>query len=179
LTLAISTSGPFAIAAWFDGNQLIERACQESRRAASSVVMTALDQHRNLEFSEIFVDVGPGSFTGVRVGVTIAKMLAELTGYPLYTILAFDLLPAETAIPSKKGEVFIRQDSQIKARAIEPSMTIATNDDWQQALLRLPRDQATPTDPLTLTPIYVNPPAISTAKQSLIMGEAFGGRRDV
>ncbi len=61
---------------------------------------------------------GPGSFTGLRVGLALAKGLAMPTGVPLYVVssleaLATDILqgrPDVTAIPcldAGKGEVYV------------------------------------------------------------------------
>jgi hypothetical protein len=56
-------------------------------------------------------DVGPGSFTGVRVGVILAKTLAYCFGAKVAGATAFDLISAgETVyLPSKKGEFFLRE----------------------------------------------------------------------
>ena len=42
--------------------------------------------------ADYVVDVGPGSFTGVRVGVTFAKVLAGETGAELAAVSSFDLV---------------------------------------------------------------------------------------
>lgn len=46
------------------------------------------------DFDEIVVVNGPGSFTGVRLGVTIAKTLAYTLNKPIKTITYFDVMRA-------------------------------------------------------------------------------------
>jgi tRNA A37 threonylcarbamoyladenosine modification protein TsaB len=61
---------------------------------------------------EVFVaDIGPGSFTGVKVAVTLAKTLAFATGKMAGGITSFDLISVDhpVVVPSRKGEWFLRQ----------------------------------------------------------------------
>ncbi len=44
------------------------------------------------ELSNIIVGIGPGSYTGVRIGITIAKVLAYALKIPLYAISSLSLL---------------------------------------------------------------------------------------
>lgn len=77
----------------------------------------------SLQDVEGFVaDLGPGSFTGVRVGVTLAKTLAWVHAKRAAGLPSFDLIdPAKiVAIPSKKGEWFIRHPGQVPIRTSEP-----------------------------------------------------------
>ncbi|MBU4134068.1 tRNA (adenosine(37)-N6)-threonylcarbamoyltransferase complex dimerization subunit type 1 TsaB, partial [bacterium] len=43
---------------------------------------------------KIFVEIGPGSFTGVRVGVTFARMLSQQLRIPLVPMKALDIVAA-------------------------------------------------------------------------------------
>ena len=47
-----------------------------------------LDVHK---LNEIIVVIGPGSFTGVRIGATIGKMLAYTLNIPIKTITSLDM----------------------------------------------------------------------------------------
>jgi len=64
-----------------------------------------------LDQVELFAsDLGPGSFTGVRVGVVMAKTLAWAVGGKCVGTDSFDLVDPQrvVALPSKKGEFFVR-----------------------------------------------------------------------
>lgn len=54
------------------------------------------------ELARIAVSTGPGSFTGVRIGVTCARTMAQTLGVPLTGVTALDVLAA--GIPAGKKE---------------------------------------------------------------------------
>ena len=64
------------------------------------------------DISAIGVVVGPGSFTGIRIGIAYAKGLAMGLNIPVVPINAFELYMAETpdafvAIESGRGDFFV------------------------------------------------------------------------
>lgn len=61
-------------------NDLSSRVLPKIKEAFDSVSLTVND------IDDIYVVNGPGSFTGIRVGVTIAKTLAWSIKKPIYTI---------------------------------------------------------------------------------------------
>lgn len=183
MILAISTSSPYATVAWFTGEQLVWRKVTESKRAASNAIISMIQEsgHSIDEATGILVDIGPGSFTGVRVGLTLAKMWGELLSIPIHAVTTFDIIEPDkpVAIPSKKTEVYVRVPGEELTtmsldQAKEQGFLIAGEADLQSLFSSLP-----PTEhikliaPLDLLPNYVSQPNISVAKQTHIMGETF------
>ena len=67
------------------------------------------------EIEEIYVSVGPGSFTGLRVGVTVAKTLAFATGAKVVAVPSVEVLVRNTprgweraviVLDAKRGQIF-------------------------------------------------------------------------
>jgi tRNA threonylcarbamoyladenosine biosynthesis protein TsaB len=59
------------------------------------------------DLSSIIVGIGPGSYTGVRIGVVVAKMLAWTKDIPLYTVSSLALMAS-----SEKGRVLSWVDAR-------------------------------------------------------------------
>ena len=76
----------------------------------------------SLDHAELFLsDLGPGSFTGVKVGVTLAKTFALARGTLAGGANSFDLIDpnATVVLPSKRGEWFIRRPHESPMRTTE------------------------------------------------------------
>lgn len=90
-----------------DGN-VLDKNIRLSERNHSDYTMPMLDEllKRNKitphDLGEILICNGPGSFTGVRIGVTIAKTLAYTLGIPIKTISSLDCLALSAKIDEKK-----------------------------------------------------------------------------
>jgi tRNA threonylcarbamoyladenosine biosynthesis protein TsaB len=76
-------------------------------------IAAALDalKLKKKDIQGIAVTAGPGSFTGLRVGLTAAKGLAEVLHIP---IAAISLLEALALQPSADGEYWVALDAQRK-----------------------------------------------------------------
>lgn len=89
ILLALSTSGKAACAALIKDGVLISQALRDEGRTHSETVMplaAALLAEQGFSPMDVDVfaaDVGPGSFTGVRIGVCAANAMAAVKGVPV------------------------------------------------------------------------------------------------
>lgn len=96
--LMIDTSGPDCSVALSREGMLVYEARLRHERTHSQRLMTMVDAALMLcELSPADIDlfgavVGPGSFTGVRIGVTTAKAMAQTLGKPCIGVDALEAL---------------------------------------------------------------------------------------
>lgn len=105
--LGIDTSGyANAIGIVADGHILAD-AIFEARTDTLEKIVTHIDTvlkkaNLNLEDIDGFgVGLGPGSWTGIRVGVTVGKTLAFSTGKPICGVPTLEVLACQAGSPSK------------------------------------------------------------------------------
>lgn len=97
LLLAIDTGGEQVALALYDGQLISEIVYDAGREHTRTVLpeirhLLALNCRRLEEVGAVAVTTGPGSFNGLRVGMSIAKALAYALGVPLLGILTLDAL---------------------------------------------------------------------------------------
>jgi tRNA threonylcarbamoyladenosine biosynthesis protein TsaB len=117
LTLAVETSGLIgAVALRRDGETIETLTLQQpGRRHAQTLVseVAALLRRSNLtakQLQVVAVSIGPGSFTGLRVGVVFAKTLAYAVGCRLIAVDTFRAIAA--ACPRDTTDVLVVSDAQ-------------------------------------------------------------------
>ena len=107
--LYIDTSSSYLNTALVEDNNLLASINEEFGQSLSEVVVpkiVSMFQENNIEpkdIDKIIVVNGPGSFTGIRIGITIAKVYAWSLNIPITTI---DSLGA-MAISSNEKKVHI------------------------------------------------------------------------
>ena len=117
--LFISTYSELITIGLFKDNNLIMQKEKESEKSHSIYLVPMIDEilkENNIEcqdLSEILVVNGPGSFTGIRLGVTIAKTLAYTLNIPIKTISSIEAISASIkddnkiiTISDTKGKYF-------------------------------------------------------------------------
>jgi tRNA threonylcarbamoyl adenosine modification protein YeaZ len=91
-----------SVAAMADGNLLAELTLEPTQRSAQSLA-PALQQllqqvgWQPADVQLVAVSIGPGSFTGLRVGVTAAKVFAYAVGAEVLGISTLEAIAANTA----------------------------------------------------------------------------------
>lgn len=133
MILAIDTSSAACTAALFDGQHLLASATEVIGRGHSERLVPMLAQMLAGRVPEtILVGVGPGSFTGIRVGIAAAHGLAIGWGAALSGLSSLALLaagrtgPVAVAVQGGHGELFVQQFDTLTSPA--PMRNLAPDD---------------------------------------------------
>jgi tRNA threonylcarbamoyladenosine biosynthesis protein TsaB len=160
LILALDTSSPSGSLAVLRDDNLIGAVATSTSEIYSSRVFRHLEfllaelSLRLEDFDLFAVAAGPGSFTGLRVGLTAVKGWAEVYRKPIAAISALEAVAAQsrqrvsTLVPvldARRGELYFgvyrRQDSaDHEGLVLEDSEHVATRDELASALLALSGD---------------------------------------
>jgi tRNA threonylcarbamoyladenosine biosynthesis protein TsaB len=96
--LALDTSTPVMSIAVMNGDEVLGEISSDAERNHSVLLMPEIDRLlgeaglKPRDIGAIAVGVGPGSYTGVRIGVTVAKTFAWSLGLPLYAVSSLEAL---------------------------------------------------------------------------------------
>ena len=101
LILAFDCSSPAGSVALLEGSQVLARQSLDPAKRSATTLAPAIEQALRAagklakELDLVATTVGPGSFTGLRVGVTMAKTLSYALGCDLMGLNTLDVLAAQ------------------------------------------------------------------------------------
>ena len=120
MILALDTASPAVTVALADGDRVLaEQTTVDARRhgellapAIEAVLRAAGVDRRRL--TRVAVGVGPGPFTGLRVGLVTARILGTVLGIPVDGVCTLDVLAlqAAEAHPGVRGGVRVVTDAR-------------------------------------------------------------------
>jgi tRNA threonylcarbamoyl adenosine modification protein YeaZ len=117
--LAIDTSSGTAVAVLVDGEVASETYHPDTMQHAEQIglqIRKVLDaaNKKSSDVTDVAVGVGPGPFTGLRVGIAAAKMFAEGVGATIFGVCSLDAIaftkdlsqPTLVLSDARRSEVF-------------------------------------------------------------------------
>lgn len=149
--LALETTDPVgSVAAMADGKLLLEMDLNPQQRSARSLppgIKTLLERvgWKSADVQLVALTIGPGSFTGLRVGVTMAKTFAYSVGAEVFSVNTLDAIaeaaPANVSaltaiIDAQRGDIVVRSYIRDLEGCINPTgdQRLLPIDQWLEEL---------------------------------------------
>lgn len=136
LLLALDTATPAVTVALHDGTGVLAESNQVDARRHGELLLPAV--HRVLGEAGVGLDsvtgfvvgVGPGPYTGLRVGLTTAGVFAAATGAPVHGVCTLDGIayaaglegPFTVATDARRKEVYWARYADARTRLTEPAV---------------------------------------------------------
>lgn len=137
--LAVDTSSAICSVALLDNDNLIDEINLDNGRTHSENLMSIVDEiikRNNMDVKDIeFIScvVGPGSFTGIRIGVSSIKAIAEVLNVKLAQVTSLETLAANvenaetivSLIDARNNQVYcgiFDKDYNLKEEALADSI---------------------------------------------------------
>lgn len=190
--LAIETSGSAGSVAWAEGTQVRKIIPLDPNRRTAATLTAALGEllaaagESPRRIDVVAVANGPGSFTGLRIGVTAAKMLAYALQCPLVAVdtlaaMAGALWQADprvehavVAINAYRQQVFAARWSRRHWEAAAEDNTLAARSgvrplaEWQQEIAALDPTVTVAADPAVVRALLRTAAPIAASKVAAV-----------
>ena len=119
LVVGFDTATPAVSVALHDGERVVSEAfAADARRhgelLAPMIAKVMADAGASrADLTAVAVGVGPGPYTGLRVGVVTARVLGAVLGVPVHGVCSLDVIAAEAA-SAAGGEFLVATDARRK-----------------------------------------------------------------
>lgn len=162
MKLFIDTTTKYVSIVTFDNAHIHNNQQYEGNNDHTTTIYNHLKKIDLNSITEIYVTTGPGSYTGVRIGVLVAKTLAHELNIDLYGINTLDLFYAGTnksVLLDARGKKYFKYDgseySQIGYDQVSDEFIIESYVDANWLLDAAVLEKFEKADPLTLKIEYL------------------------
>ena len=113
MLLAFDTATPFVTVALHDGADVVSELVSEQRMKHGEQLAPLVDRALRetgvvrQDLTAIAVGVGPGPFTGLRVGLVTARTLGFVLEIPVYGVCSLDVLAVEAVRTGRVDQDFV------------------------------------------------------------------------
>ncbi|WP_438487413.1 tRNA (adenosine(37)-N6)-threonylcarbamoyltransferase complex dimerization subunit type 1 TsaB [Streptomyces sp. S186] len=136
LLLALDTATPAVTVALHDGSRTLAAAGEVDARRHGELLLPAVDRvlaeagHKLAEVTDIVVGVGPGPYTGLRVGLVTATTFGAALDVPVHGLCSLDGIayasgltePFVVATDARRKEVYWARYGDARTRLTEPAV---------------------------------------------------------
>jgi len=113
LVVGFDTATPAVSVALHDGERVVSEAVAGDGRRHGELLAPMIAKvladagASRADLTAVAVGVGPGPYTGLRVGVVTARVLGAVLGIPVHGVCSLDVIAADAASPSLPGLEFL------------------------------------------------------------------------
>jgi len=182
-SLFIDTHDDYLRIGLYRNEEIINKIIKKSEQSHSTLTMPSIEKILKTEnitvqnLKEIFVVNGPGSFTGVRIAVTIAKTLAFTLDIPIKTITSLQVKALSSTLKEEKlvvesdkngsyicefnaenkkiGEYRYLKNKDFKEYLVHKDITIIEDEDIDFNALYSSFKEISPTKVHEVKPLYI------------------------
>ncbi len=105
LLLGLDTATPAVTVALHDGTQVLAEATTIDKHRHAELLTPAVEQvlaeagAERGDLTQVAVGVGPGPYTGLRVGIVTARVLGAALAIPVHGVCSLDIIAADVTAP--------------------------------------------------------------------------------
>ena len=131
MLLAFDTATPYVTVALHDGEDVVAERRSEQRMKHGEQLAPLIEQVLadagivRQDLTALAVGIGPGPFTGLRVGLVTARTLAFVLEIPVYGVCSLDIIAVEAAL----GAEPVGADFVVATDARRKEVYLASYDD--------------------------------------------------